>query len=345
MKKNTMKVIFFGTGAFAQYIWKQLEEYPELYIDDYGAFTDNNENLWGQDFFGRKIIEPGKLPDCDADLIVIATTTYEIAVREQLTQKLSISGEKIYNWKEYSRLCYARNMYRKRYRSAKQGGKNFDPAKPMVVYTAITGDYDSLKEPLFTGENLTYVCFTNNRNIKSNVWNIEYIDNKKLDNVHLARHIKLNPHLYFSDYEMSIWVDGKYQIMDDLRKYVTKYQKQSNMLCFPHPQRACICDEVAACILWTNGNNKDMIIQVADYLRNNYPLNYGLYETGCIVRFHNDDFVKMLMNEWEQQIMGYSFRDQLSFPYVCWKNNFLPDICDLDINHNQWLLQKRTIYV
>lgn len=80
-----------------------------------------------------------------------------------------------------------------------------------------------------------------------------------------------------------------------------------------------------------------MIIQVGDYFKDGYPVNNGLFETGCMVRFHNDDFVKMLMKGWENDVMEYSIRDQLSFPYICWKNGFKPDICDLDVNRNQWL--------
>ena len=86
------------------------------------------------------------------------------------------------------------------------------------------------------------------------------------------------------------------------------------------------------------GNKRDMILQVSDYLKKGYPLDYGLYETGCMVRIHNNDEVKMLMKKWENEIQKYSIRDQLSFPYVCWKNNFYPDISDLDINRNPWLL-------
>lgn len=340
-----MRVVFFGTGAYAKVLWEQIEDKPELYKDEYVAFSDNNRDLWGQEFYGRKIIEPDNISNRNVDLIIIATTYYENVIRKQLTQKLGIPKSKIYIWDEYKRLCYARKVYEKRYGAVNQDKKYTEnPTKSMVVYTAITGDYDSLKSPLFVDENLTYVCFTNNRNIKSKIWNVEYIENNQMDDVHLARHVKLNPHLFFSEYEMSVWVDGKYQIMDDLRSYVAKYQKHSGILCFPHPERSCICDEAATCIMWTQGNKKDMIIQIGDYLKEGYPLNYGLYETGCMVRFHNDASVKILMNEWEKQITKYSFRDQLSFPYICWRNGFIPDICDLDINRNQWLLQRRTLY-
>lgn len=336
-----MKIIFWGAGSYAASIWKKIETESKLYTDEYLVFVDNNKKLWGQYFCKRKVIAPKDIHRFEADLIVITSTLYENSIRSQLTDELDIAKEKVLAWWQYSRLCYTNSIYKERYGNIYQNNRTLqNNLEHTVIYTAITGDYDSLKEPLFTGDNLTYVCITNNPNIKSKIWNMEYIKDDQMDNVHLARHIKMNPHLYFPDYEKSIWVDGKYQIMDDLRTYAAQYQKQSNILCFPHPERACICDEVAACILWTDGINKDMVIQVADYLKDGYPLNYGLYETGCMVRIHNDEYVKMLMSRWEDEIVKYSFRDQLSFPYVCWKYKYMPDICNLDINRNQWLLWK-----
>lgn len=120
--------------------------------------------------------------------------------------------------------------------------------------------------------------------------------------------------------------------------YIAQYKKKSSILCFPHPERQCICEELAACILQTCANNRDMINQVSDYLKEGYPLNYGLYECGCIMRLHNDMAIKSLMSKWENEVLKYSVRDQLSFPYVCWKYGVLPDICDLDINKNRWLV-------
>lgn len=335
-----MKVIFFGAGSYAKFLWEQINKNKQLYIDKYMAFADNNENLWGRYFCEKRVISPNRIKEYEVDLIIIASTIYEKTIRRQLIEGLGIPECKIYIWEEYARWCYARSVYRKRYDTEPQDKsmKSLLVKKmPIVIYTAITGNYDRLKDPLFVDDNLHYVCFTNNPNIKSKVWNVEFIENANMDNVHLARHIKINPHLFFPEYELSVWVDGKYQIKDDLREYVLQYQKQSNILCFPHPQRSCICDELAECILWTNGNKRNMIMQVGSYLKRGYPVNNGLFETGCMLRFHNEEHVKILMSGWENDVMKYSIRDQLSFPYVCWKNEFIPDICDLDVNHNRWL--------
>ncbi len=339
-----MKIIIFGAGAYAKWIWTQIMEEPQLYSDEYIAFADNNPSLWGKTFCEKEVIAPSHINAYKADLILIASNMpkSEDSMRKQLMEELGISEEQIYLFGEYTRMCYAGRVYREKYGNLKYSGKVLEADKVRtVVYTAITGNYDTLKEPLFEADGLTYVCITDNPDIKSKVWNIESIKNSRLDHIHLARHIKMNPHHYFPEYEVSIWVDGKYQIMDDLRTYAAKYQGHSDILCFPHPERNCICDETAACIFAGKGDKKEMIIQVSQYLREGYPVNSGLYETGCLVRNHNHDNVKLLMNQWEEEIMKHSYRDQLSFPYICWKNGFAPDICNLDINRNQWLLQKR----
>lgn len=335
-----MKIIFFGAGSFARKKWEQVRSDTQLFKDEYIAFADNNKELWGKYIDGKRIISPLEIHSYSPDIIVITSNLYGEFIRRQLMEELNIQQQKIYTCAEYERLSYASNVYRKRYGHSSLKSFNFFQKKSTVIYTAIMGNYDILKEPVVKVDDLTYVCLTNNPNIKSSIWNIEYIQNNFMDDVHLARHIKLNPHLYFKDYEMSIWVDGKYQIMDDLGVYAEHYIKQSNVLCFPHPERECICDELGACIFYNKGKNKDMIIQVADYMKSGYPLRFGLYDTGCMVRFHNDDIVKKIMSEWESEIKNYSFRDQLSFPYICWRNRFQPDICDLDINRNRWLLVK-----
>ena len=78
---------------------------------------------------------------------------------------LGIDFEKVFSLEDYKHKCYADYQYRKRHNSCKKQNAVFD--KRIVVYTAITGNYDELKEPIFIDQNIDYVCFTNNKNIKS----------------------------------------------------------------------------------------------------------------------------------------------------------------------------------
>ena len=49
------------------------------------------------------------------------------------------------------------------------------------------------------------------------------------------------------------------------------------------------------------------------------PENYGLVQTNIMVRKHNDQYCKDLMEKWWSELKDYSHRDQLSFNYALWK--------------------------
>lgn len=336
------KVIFWGIGDTFEICWNKIKQRKDIFCDEYPAFCDNNYLLWGEKLYERLIIEPDKLNECDYDYIVI-TSIYGNDIHKQLIEKLKVNADKIMNFDEYTRYSFSRWIYRKKYgkeKNMEKGKHNFDLSS-LVIYTALTGNHDTLKTPLYTESNITYVCFTNNKQIKSNVWNMEYINAYNMDNVLLARKIKMQPHIYFREFETSIWVDGKFKIKDDLRKYVDFYGKKMPILCFPHFARECIYEEAAACIVSHKGKKEEIVRQISNYINEKFPFNSGLYETGCIVRNHHDIEIKRLMDEWYEEIKKYSYRDQLSFPKVCMKNKIVPDICDLDINSNKWLWMGR----
>ena len=66
----------------------------------------------------------------------------------------------------------------------------------IAVYTAFTGDYDTLKDPDFIDENCDYICFSDNPNIKSSVWRIILMEDSILDNNRKAKQYKVFPHKY-----------------------------------------------------------------------------------------------------------------------------------------------------
>lgn len=59
------------------------------------------------------------------------------------------------------------------------------------VYTCITGDYDNLIELKNKEKGIDYLCFTNNKRIKSKTWKVIYIEDKTLTDVQLARKTKI----------------------------------------------------------------------------------------------------------------------------------------------------------
>lgn len=332
-----MRIVIFGIGNTGKDFYKKMKMSMDIYTDNIVAFSDNNQNLWGTYYEEIPIMPPYKITGCSFDIVVIAS-----GFEQDIYNQLCEYGfkNKIMLMSEYSRMAYTRYRYKFRYQGESiESRKVFD--EKIIVYTSITGNYDELNEPLVKSSNIEYVCFTNNRNLTSKVWNIEYISSEILNDMYLAKRVKLFPDEFLSGFNTSVWVDGKFQIVGDINEYIMLYQKTKPILCFPHFERACVYEEAAKCIADGIGNKEDIVHQVANYERQRYPFDNGLYEMGCIVRNHNDEEVKKMMFSWWEEIRKYSFRDQISFPYICWKENFLPDICDQDIYKNKWLLCKR----
>lgn len=59
--------------------------------------------------------------------------------------------------------------------------------------------------------------------------------------------------------------------------------------------------------------------QMDRYKKEGFPEKYGLPETNFMVRFHNDERCKKLMDTWANEVANGSKRDQLSFSYSVWK--------------------------
>jgi len=207
-----------------------------------------------------------------------------------------------------------------------------------AVYSAIIGNYDQVKEPKYINPDLEYILFTDNPNLKSDRWKIKLIDNKdELDNVRLARRIKILGHEYLEGFDYSIWIDGKLEINDDLREYIEQYRGKEPILCFNHYVNDCIYDEKAACVALEKDIPEIMEKQIQRYKEEGYPVHNGLVESGIMVRELRDKRVQKTMELWWKEIIDGSRRDQLSFNYACWKNNLIYDTTDLFIYGNKYV--------
>lgn len=89
----------------------------------------------------------------------------------------------------------------------------------ICLYTAITGSYDNLKDIKYKEDSIDYICFTNNKNIKSDTWQVRYID-EDLDNLTLARKIKIIGYKYLTNYDITIWIDGAFQLQQPVTNYL-----------------------------------------------------------------------------------------------------------------------------
>ena len=194
-----------------------------------------------------------------------------------------------------------------------------------VIYTCIIGNYDNVNDGHYRTPGFDYICYTDNPDLKSNFWTIRQIpselkEDKTLDNTKKNRYIKLNPHLFFKDYDFSVYIDGAITMKRDLSKFIED-NCMKNILSVPrHPKRTCIYEEANACIKGKKDTKENINPQIERYHKEGFPKNYGLTQNNIIFRFHNDEKCIRLMETWWNEVKNGSRRDQLSFMYSLWKN-------------------------
>lgn len=192
----------------------------------------------------------------------------------------------------------------------------------IAVYTSITGGYDALKAHKNIDNNhFDYICFTDNRYQNVSGWKIREIPGflGELEPAKRSRCIKILPHLFLEDYDISIWIDGSITIIGDLYQYIRTNFTNCNLLIAKHPDRNCIYQEAGAVINLKKDEKDRVNEQMGRYKKEHFPSNFGLTETGIIIRKHmNPDIIKF-GKDWWNEVLRYSKRDQLSFEYVHWK--------------------------
>ena len=249
-----------------------------------------------------------------------------------------INKERVMN----PQLLYWNNL-EKNYETIKEVKKNKSGlfSGKGVIYSAITGSYDDVSDPEYIDDEFDYVLFTDNRDIKSDIWKVVYLENEqKLDNIRLARYVKIMGHEYLKGYDYSVWVDGKIKIRGNVRDYIEKYKLQEPIICFNHYSHMNLQDEATACIQLGKDVKEEILKQIDTYKKDGFTGDSGMIDSAVLVRDLNVPSVIKLMSAWWEEVKNRTTRDQLSFHYACWKTGVKYDTCDLYIYDNEYFTIK-----
>ena len=148
-----------------------------------------------------------------------------------------------------------------------------------VVYSVNIGGYDNISN--FTKqEGYNYFLFSdiiyNNTN-----WTVipisKLIEKTNISYIKMTRYFKLFPHLFFKDYELSIYFDASYIINGDLNELLLRTLNPSYDLYFiQHPKRNNISQELSAVIEYKKDSNESVHTIRKKYIEENFPDNKGL---------------------------------------------------------------------
>ena len=200
--------------------------------------------------------------------------------------------------------------------------------KKIAIYTCIIGDYDKVNEPIYFNDNVDYILFTDKK-IKSKFWKVKKIPYKILElknSILINRYIKLHPNEFLKGYDYSIYIDGNVKTVTDISGFTRCVHKKTGLAMFKHHSRECIYVEEKACLLQNKGNKEKIKIQINNYKEEGFPSHFGLLEGTIVVTdLKNKKSRELLIKWWNEFLKSESMRDQISLPYVLWKNNYSID--------------------
>ena len=205
--------------------------------------------------------------------------------------------------------------------------KTKKPKNKIVVYTAITNDYDRLMLHSQLSPNFDYVVFSNTPQNSYGVYAIRKFPYENHNPVKTIRYVKTHPHILFPGYETSIWIDANIIIRGDLNKHIVRMQQARKVLAaIPHPHRKCTYEEGKACIELEKDKESRIEPQMEKYKKEGFPSGYGLVETGFLIANLKSLELQNLFNIWWKEIEAHSHRDQLSVMYALKKAKLSPHL-------------------
>jgi len=330
-----MHVCVRGTGKISRCFSEAVEKALDIHISYY---VDVDEQIIGKEV--RKGVICKRVGRVNIDkiaCIVLIGGEVQNKICEEMTE---MGYAPVFSWKELCNSEYIeailRNItYNNCYPLFERRANEFERIKAsksienlakkrIVVYTCIIGDYDSFVEPEYVSDECDYFLISDKKPSSNTIY--KWIDAEEVipkeirDNSRRNRYCKINPHILFSDYEYSIYHDGSFVARGNLGKLLDCIGTSGIALC-KHPNEPANVFEEAAIVLACKKDNADTVLsQMERYINENIPLQNQLYAGGLLVRRHNKKRCRLIMQEWWKEVFVHSYRDQLSLPYVLWKN-------------------------
>lgn len=191
--------------------------------------------------------------------------------------------------------------------------------KDRVVYTVIIGDYDRLQALPSFHSDIRCVCFTDNKELKAQGWEMVLLPSVDADNRALVnRSYKFLPYLHF-EADQSLYIDGNIRLMSDPSVLFEQYLSDVDIAIPRHSLRNCAYAEILECVAQGLIDGKSASAICAMLKEDGFPCNHGLYENNIILRNHNAPKLRNAMEMWYCMYKDHARRDQLSLTYCLWK--------------------------
>jgi hypothetical protein len=226
------------------------------------------------------------------------------------------------------------------------------------IYSAIYGEYDTLKDQPRQTIPVDFICFTDSPSlVPIGPWQIIRNTRRDISPRMRAKYFKIMSHRIFLHgratlletlpygiwcqltwYDYLIWIDGSIQIYRaDFAERMISYIRDSGWTMFVHPDRDCIYDEALASKKMRKYQALPIREQAESYRAEGYPEHNGLMATGIIGRNARDDRISEINEMWWQENVQWSYQCQMSLPVVLWRLGQSYDAINLNLWQNELL--------
>lgn len=227
---------------------------------------------------------------------------------------------------------------------------------PTIIYTVITGNYDTIKQPLVVEEDVEYVLFTNNPEIKdAGVWKVVQIPSEQWqgrtereNNILLSRKVKMLPHKYLpKECELSIYVDADMLIQGPLTRLLKVLREETLFAACRHSYCGSVREEIEDLVAKGMLDATQIEDQWQRYTEWGFEDDLGISENGLLIRRHNDARVIALMELWWEEYQKGCLRDQVSLMPCMFRTDFMPyfQFIEMDIRNNNFVDVMRHLYI
>uniref|UniRef100_A0A5B7ASB1 TOD1/MUCI70 glycosyltransferase-like domain-containing protein n=1 Tax=Davidia involucrata TaxID=16924 RepID=A0A5B7ASB1_DAVIN len=230
--------------------------------------------------------------------------------------------------------------------------KNYMQTCNIVVSTCAFGGGDDLYQPIGMSEaSLQKVCYVafwdeitlaaqekEGRRIGEDQyiekWRIVIVKNLPFQDQRLNGKIpKMLGHRLFPHARYSIWVDSKSQFRRDPLGVLEAllFRTNSELAISEHGARSNVYDEAKAVVKKNKATPEEVEVQMIQYHHDGLPEDKrfngkkALAEASIIAREHTP-LTNLFMCLWFNEVVRFTSRDQLSFPYVLWRLKVLKNI-------------------
>jgi len=199
-----------------------------------------------------------------------------------------------------------------------------------VLYTVVYGKCDFVPKFSCTKPDCDCFIITDQKDLANHLVRVGNIFKPILtppisDNTRKAsRHIKCRPDLIFGDYDASIYLDANLIVKMNIPHRIPTILSKTNYAVCKHPRGiSSSYDDGKRCIK-ERRDDPDVIRKQLDYYKKcGYEEKHkNIPACGLLIRRHNEEEVKKFGEAWWGQILEYSERDQISWPFIRWKMNF-----------------------